>query len=101
MSAGLVAFPELDGTQACRDADPELFFPNPSDTAGLVKAKAVCAACPLLRPCAAYALTHAVAGVWGGTSESDRQRLQRRHGMPQRVVWSSPPASTRPEEPIP
>jgi hypothetical protein len=48
---------------ACRDEDPELFFPMPSDAAGQQEAAAVCARCPVRVECRAAAQKY---GVWGG-----------------------------------
>lgn len=80
----------LDGRQACADADPELFFYAAGERgddrdARDEKAKAVCATCPLIRGCLGWALTHTEWGVWGGATEQERARLQRRHGLPRRV----------------
>ena len=53
---------------ACRDADPELFFPV--GTAGpalrqIREAKRICRGCPAQSPCLAWALDHGVTdGVW-------------------------------------
>lgn len=62
---------------ACLDSDPDLFFPIAASGPGLqqiAQAKAVCACCPVRRECLQYALaTHQVHGVWGGTSEEERQ----------------------------
>lgn len=71
----------LDG--ACRDQDPELFFPfaanGPEDTAGERRAKAVCRDCPVRATCLRFALDTAQKyGVWGGASEYDRERMLRR-----------------------
>jgi WhiB family transcriptional regulator, redox-sensing transcriptional regulator len=67
---------------ACREADPELFFPVGAHGPGaseLAEAKAVCAACRVRRQCLQYALaTHQLHGVWGGTSEDERQARARR-----------------------
>ncbi len=67
---------------ACREADPELFFPVGAHGPGaseLAMAKAVCAACRVRRQCLQYALaTHQLHGVWGGTSEDERQVRARR-----------------------
>ncbi len=62
---------------ACRDADPELFFPvsavGPSRE-DVARAKAVCASCPVRRPCLRFALaTHQAYGVWGGMTEEERR----------------------------
>jgi WhiB family redox-sensing transcriptional regulator len=58
---------------ACADADPDLFFPTKKD-APAREAKAVCAACPVRQPCKDYAVRSPMilAGVWGGTTESER-----------------------------
>ena len=67
---------------ACREADPELFFPVAANGPGareIARAKAVCAACRVRRQCLQYALaTHQLHGVWGGTSEDERQLEARR-----------------------
>ena len=67
---------------ACREADPELFFPVTARGPGageIARAKAVCAACQVRRQCLQYALaTHQVDGVWGGTTEDERRLHVRR-----------------------
>ena len=66
---------------ACRDADPELFFPV--GTAGpalrqIHEARRICRACPAQAPCLAWALDHGVgSGVWGGATEAERRALRR------------------------
>jgi len=72
---------------ACLDSDPDLFFPiAPSGPAlqQIAQAKAICARCPVRCECLRFALTtHQIHGVWGGTSEEDRQRLgSRSSGRP-------------------
>ena len=67
---------------ACQEADPELFFPvaarGPA-TGEIARAKAVCATCRVRRQCLQYALaTHQIHGVWGGTTEDERQLHLRR-----------------------
>ena len=65
---------------ACRDKDPELFFPNPA--LGLIglqveAAKDVCRGCPVIEQCLVFAMRAGLeAGVWGGLSEDER-RAQR------------------------
>jgi WhiB family redox-sensing transcriptional regulator len=66
---------------ACRGMDTELFFPVPGDVAGVARAKAVCAGCPVRAECLAVALAGAdvVPGaVWGGTTGEEREALLRR-----------------------
>ena len=54
-----------------RIQDPEVFFPEPDGSP--VPALAVCASCPVRRPCLAFALEQRLtAGVWGGTTAEQR-----------------------------
>lgn len=67
---------------ACREEDPELFYPVGSTGAALVQAdeaKAVCRRCPVWGSCRSYALdTREPHGVWGGLTEAERRRILRR-----------------------
>jgi WhiB family redox-sensing transcriptional regulator len=67
---------------ACRHVDSDLFFPAGSsgDAAKDVeRAKAVCAGCPVQRPCLAFAIaTNQEFGVWGGCDERERPALRRK-----------------------
>jgi WhiB family redox-sensing transcriptional regulator len=61
---------------ACRNFDPEVFFP--SDGVGVERAKAICKDCTVAYYCLEYALENRIDhGVWGGASERQRQRLLR------------------------
>ena len=67
---------------ACRDEDPELFFPvgntGPAITQ-IEEAKKVCNRCIVKDACLAWALESGQdAGVWGGLSEDERRALKRR-----------------------
>lgn len=66
---------------ACRDADPELFFPVASRgpaLAQIAEAKRICAGCQVRVECLEYALaTGQDSGVWGGASEEERRMLRR------------------------
>ena len=67
---------------ACRDSDPEIFFPI--GTTGpaiqqISKAKAICAQCSVKEECLQYALeSNQESGVWGGYAEDERRRLRKR-----------------------
>lgn len=63
---------------ACQDADPDLFFPVSRSGQLLRQAKAICAGCPVWRPCLSYALRTGQVGIWGGLTEEERRRLPRR-----------------------
>jgi len=60
---------------ACRGVNPELFFPAPGQTTA--QAKAICASCPVATSCRDENLFEQF-GVWGGTSERQRQRIRGR-----------------------
>jgi WhiB family redox-sensing transcriptional regulator len=60
----------------CAQVDPELWFPEKGGTPE--PAKRVCAVCPVLSECRAYALANIeLFGVWGGLSDKDRRRMRR------------------------
>jgi WhiB family redox-sensing transcriptional regulator len=66
---------------ACRDTDPDLFFPVGSTGLAAEQiraAKAVCDLCPAKEPCLQFAIeNNQDSGVWGGTSEDERRILRR------------------------
>ncbi len=74
--------PDSEGTDwrhraACRDLDPELFFPLGTSDANLLQidaAKRICRTCPVREPCLQWALNTGDAGVWGGTTEAERRK---------------------------
>jgi WhiB family transcriptional regulator, redox-sensing transcriptional regulator len=67
---------------ACRDEDPELFFPIGTTGPALMQvedAKAVCRRCDVVESCLNWALENGQdSGVWGGMSEDERRSLKRR-----------------------
>jgi WhiB family redox-sensing transcriptional regulator len=66
---------------ACRDVDPDLFFPIGATGMAvdqILSAKQVCDLCPVRVACLEYALaTNQDSGIWGGTSEEERRALRR------------------------
>jgi WhiB family redox-sensing transcriptional regulator len=66
---------------ACRDTDPDLFFPVGTTGPAIEQienAKAVCRTCDVQKACLQYALsTNQDSGIWGGTSEEERRVLRR------------------------
>lgn len=68
-------------TAACRDTDPDLFFPVGTTGPALdqiAAAKAVCRACDSQAACLEFALaTNQESGIWGGTSEEERRKLRK------------------------
>jgi WhiB family transcriptional regulator, redox-sensing transcriptional regulator len=69
------------GHAACRDTEPDLFFPVGTTGPAVEQidsAKAVCQQCPVQVACLEFALaTNQEAGVWGGTSEEERRKLRK------------------------
>ncbi|MGD9482875.1 WhiB family transcriptional regulator [Streptomyces sp. TRM70308] len=67
---------------ACREEDPELFFPIGSTGSAALQieeAKAVCRRCPVMETCLQWARDRGEdAGVWGGLSEDERRAMKRR-----------------------
>jgi WhiB family redox-sensing transcriptional regulator len=67
---------------ACRDEDPELFFPIGTTGPALLQvddAKAVCRRCEAVDECLTWAIdSDQDAGVWGGLSEDERRAVRRR-----------------------
>ncbi|MET9804664.1 WhiB family transcriptional regulator [Streptomyces sp. NPDC006368] len=67
---------------ACRDEDPDLFFPIGSTGMALLQveeARSVCRRCPVMERCGTWALeNNQEHGVWGGLSEEERRQLKRR-----------------------
>ncbi|WP_067975921.1 WhiB family transcriptional regulator [Nocardiopsis trehalosi] len=66
---------------ACRQYDPELFFPVSTTGPGghdAELAKAICRSCTVRPECLRWALRAGEAhGVWGGTTPEDRRYLRR------------------------
>jgi WhiB family redox-sensing transcriptional regulator len=62
---------------ACRQADPEMFFPIATVTGPAARqaeaAKAVCGRCAVRADCLSYALEAAPEGIWGGTTQEERR----------------------------
>lgn len=82
-------FPDFyeHGAAPCTQSDPEAFFPSemPGDNRYIrgvylheKEAKNICFSCPYQVRCLKYALNHPEEqGIWGGTTEGDRQRIKR------------------------
>ncbi len=70
---------ELDWQERaiCGQTDPEAFFPEKGGSTR--EAKRICLGCEVRSECLEYALEHNERfGIWGGLSERERRRLQKR-----------------------
>ncbi|GIH89542.1 WhiB family transcriptional regulator [Planobispora siamensis] len=62
---------------ACRGSDPELFFPLSPSAEQESRAKAICARCPVMDDCRAYAVRAGEPeGIWGGLTVQERRGLR-------------------------
>jgi WhiB family redox-sensing transcriptional regulator len=59
----------------CLGADPDLFFPERGDTAGVAAALAICADCTVTAECLAENLVKKN-GIYGGTTGAERRKLR-------------------------
>ena len=77
--------PDWRASAACRDVDPELFFPGDDIRAARAQvktAKLICRGCPVSAICLSWALASGQeAGIWGGLTEDERRRLHRGRGF--------------------
>jgi Transcription factor WhiB/Homeodomain-like domain len=80
---------------ACRDVDPELFFPvaepgtEPYELQ-VAEAKQVCAECPVRALCLEFALAALPHGVAGGLTEGERRNLRARRARQRRSTAPAP-----------
>jgi WhiB family redox-sensing transcriptional regulator len=65
---------------ACRNTNPDLFFPVGSTGEAVEEttaAIALCRRCPVREECLEFAMvTNQRDGIWGGMSEEDRRRMR-------------------------
>ncbi len=75
---------------ACRDEDPELFFPIGTTGPAVEQtdaAKRVCMGCEVREECLEFALaTNQDAGIWGGLAEDERRTLRRQRQRRRRMA---------------
>lgn len=61
----------------CTEIGPEHFFPEPAG-ASTVRARKVCADCPVREQCLEFALANNEAhGIWGGLMQTERAKLRK------------------------
>lgn len=68
---------------ACTGIDSDIFYPASEDENEAIEAKAICALCPVQDTCLEHALnSREREGIWGGTTERERRRIQRQRRRP-------------------
>jgi WhiB family redox-sensing transcriptional regulator len=75
----------INTRRPCQDVDPETFFPEGGGDNDK-GAKRICSPCPLRAECLAYALDNGMQGVWGGTTERDREKIRNGIRRPTKYV---------------
>jgi WhiB family transcriptional regulator, redox-sensing transcriptional regulator len=75
---------DWETSAACRDEDPELFFPFDHTEWQVEEALAVCRGCPVVDKCRAKALAihktpSELYGVWAGSTQAEMRRALARH----------------------
>lgn len=75
-------FPEWYDHAACRDEDPNLFFPYSEDSylySVAEKALAICndGPCPVRELCLEHAINFATHGIWGGKTANQVKELRK------------------------
>ena len=74
----------------CRGADIHLFYPNLQTLRGVgaiaiqKQAIHICGGCQVKEPCLEYAVKNEAEGIWGGTTEVEREaiRIKRKISLP-------------------
>ena len=77
---------------ACRDTEPELFFPVGTTgmaTDQIESAKRVCTNCDAQKHCLEFALDHRAQGIWGGTTDFERDAMVRQARQAEREQVAS------------
>jgi hypothetical protein len=79
------AAPEADwrSRAACRNVEPDTFFPASDRSPEVVRARAVCAGCSVRNGCLDEALRRIPEGIAGGLTAAERRALLR--GRPPRI----------------
>jgi hypothetical protein len=85
--------PDWRKSAACREEDPDLFFPKGYEgpwQLAIEQAKAVCRRCPIVDACLEFATEiGATDGIFGGLTEKERASVRRaaaRHALPPEAV---------------
>ncbi len=71
----------IDGTQACAESDPEMFFPETEAYVAAMPAIRLCRRCPLQAKCGLWSInTRQERGVWGGMTPRQRRAVVAKNG---------------------
>jgi WhiB family redox-sensing transcriptional regulator len=97
MKAG-VGFSRWMSQGACREEDPEIFFPIAAQGPALAQvssAKAVCRRCAVNAACLSFGLETRQEGIWGGTTREERLAMRPHPAEPAARADRQDPAEDR------
>ena len=84
----LKAYPRFDETRKCAGVGVEVFYYAESDNRKSSymakmeeKARNICGGCPLIEPCADYAIKYERWGFWGGLPAAARELIRKKAGI--------------------
>jgi hypothetical protein len=74
--------PTLQEGAACRNSDPDVFFPDDDLEEStyemlVATAKDICGRCPVLAMCREHGIQYEEYGIWGGMTEAERRKERR------------------------
>ena len=79
MIEGVIHRPPWQLDALCAQVGGDLWHAEKGEKATARAAKRICAMCPVAEECLEYALAHKERwGIWGGYSERERRKLERR-----------------------
>jgi len=76
--------PTLHADAACRDSDPDVFFPDdeaPTYEVLVDVARDICSRCHVLDLCRAHGIEYEEFGIWGGMTEQERRKERKRNDI--------------------
>ncbi len=63
--------------RACLGIPDNIFFPDPGENALAAQAQQICHTCPIVDACREWAIYNHEQGIWGGTTDRDRETIRR------------------------
>ena len=73
--------PRFYENPSCAEIGGDIFFPEkegqPFGNTEIAMAKRICLSCPHQMECANWGIKKEVHGIWGGLTQTDRQRVRR------------------------
>ncbi|MCA9843233.1 MAG: WhiB family transcriptional regulator [Dehalococcoidia bacterium] len=80
--------PDWHHQAACRDHDPDLWFPRAGQNERVELAQSICRACPVLDQCRDWVDRHDPPyGVWAGLTQGDRDTKRGHRGSYRSDPW--------------